>query len=268
MPDSSAGFGGGIEIIDSDSLATLLDADPREQVDARAYLKARLIAMLVNDWDRHAGNWKWARMESDGMWQPIARDRDRVMTTYGGFPGTAVAGELMPQLIRFENPYARMSGLTWNSIDLDRRLLSGLEVSAFDSVAIDLVRHLTNAVIDSALLAMPPEYRAKLPKAAAKLKSHRDLLPEQAKDFYKLLAEVVDIHATDADDRAIVTLVDEHHVESRFARRGRTLFPASFRRSRHSSNPIVHAGGNDWAEVATESRRFRFASLVETVATN
>ncbi len=250
VPDSSAGFAGGIEIIDSDSLATLLDRDPREQVDVRAYLKARLVDMLVNDWDRHAGNWKWARMESAGMWQPIARDRDRVMTTYGGFAGTAVAGELMPQLIRFETPYARMSGLTWNSIDLDRRLLSGLEVSAFDSVAVDLVARLTDAVIDSALQAMPHEYDATLPMAATKLKSHRDRLPEQAALFYKLLAEVVDIHATDADDRAIVTLVDEHHIDIEI-RSGEAApyFQRRFDdRATHQIRLYMH-GGNDWAEV-------------------
>jgi len=255
VPDSSAGFAGGIEIIDSDSLATLLDADPREQVDVRAYLKARLVDMLVNDWDRHPGNWKWARMESEGVWQPIARDRDRVMTTYGGLPGTAVAGELMPQLIRFEKPYARMSGLTWNSIDLDRRLLSGLEESAFDSVAVDVVGRLTDAVIDSALQAMPREYDATLPEAAANLKSRRDRLPEQARLFYKLLAEVVDIHATDLADSATVTLVDQHHMDVEI-RSGEAApyFRRRFNdRDTHQLRLYLH-GGDDRAEVRGDAK--------------
>jgi len=60
-----------------------------------------------------------------------------------------------------------MSGLTWNSIDIDRRLLSGLEASAFDSVAVDLAGRLTDAVIDSAVQAMPSEYDATLADASA-----------------------------------------------------------------------------------------------------
>ena len=83
-PDKAAGFAGAIEIIDSDSLLVLLDGDPREQADARAYLTARLVDMFMNDWDRHPGNWKWGRMAPGGVWHPIARDRDKVMIGYGG----------------------------------------------------------------------------------------------------------------------------------------------------------------------------------------
>ena len=171
VPENCPGFAGALEIIDSDSLQVLLDADQREQVDARAYLTARLVDMFMNDWDRHPGNWEWARMEPEGRWQPIARDRDRVMTTYGGIP--AVFGEMMPQVIRFQKTYPRMTGLTYNSIDLDNRLLSGLEASAFDSIAVYLVGRFTNAVIDSALRAMPHEYRDAAPEARAKLMSRR-----------------------------------------------------------------------------------------------
>ena len=32
--------------------------DPTQHVDARAFLTARLADLLINDNDRHAGNWK------------------------------------------------------------------------------------------------------------------------------------------------------------------------------------------------------------------
>jgi hypothetical protein len=78
------GFAGAIEIIDSDSLQVVLDAGPREQVDERAYLRARLTDMFLNDWDRHPGNWKWARLKPGGPWEPVSRDRDKVLVSYGG----------------------------------------------------------------------------------------------------------------------------------------------------------------------------------------
>ncbi len=35
-------------------------------VDARAYLRARLMDVLIGDWDRHLEQWRWARYENDG----------------------------------------------------------------------------------------------------------------------------------------------------------------------------------------------------------
>ena len=210
-PDKGAGFAGAIELIDSDSLQPLLDRDPREQIDARGYLTARLVDMFMNDWDRHPGNWKWGRMAPGGPWRPIPRDRDKVMIGYGGM--VSVAGKMSPKLMRFRETYPPVAGLTSNSIQLDRRVLSGLDKSVFDSIAAFLAGRLTDPVIEGALRSMPVEYHATVPLALAKLKARRDSLPAQAGRFYRFLATVVDLHATDAADRATVTLVDGRHVD-------------------------------------------------------
>ncbi len=85
-PKHHAGFAGAAAIIDSDTLLSLLDRDPEEQVDARAMLAARLMDMLLNDWDRHPGQWKWAQMQSSPptAWLPIPRDRDKAFISSGG----------------------------------------------------------------------------------------------------------------------------------------------------------------------------------------
>jgi hypothetical protein len=214
-PDKAAGFAGAVEVINSDSLLVLLDKDPREQVDSQAYLTARLMDMFMNDWDRHPGNWKWGRLAPGGVWRPIARDRDKVMIEYGGI--AAIAGTMVPNLVRFKDTYPSLRALTWNSLELDRRVLAGLEAAAFDSIAVFLVGRLTDPVIEAALRAMPSEYQATVPVAAAKLKARRDLLPTQAMRFYRFLATVVNLHATDAADRATITLVDDRHLEVEIA---------------------------------------------------
>lgn len=256
--ERTVGFAGALEIIDSDSLPTLLDADARERIDARAYLKARLMDMLLNDWDRNPGNWKWAMMEAHGAWQPIARDRDKVMMDYGGIAATI--GPLVPPLVRFQGEYPRMSGLTSKSINLDRRLLCGLEASVFDSVAVDLMGRLTDAVIDSAVHAMPHEYAATFPQAAADLKSRRDQLPDQARRFYRLLAEVVDIHASDAADSAIVTVIDRRYtdVELRYGN-GTPYYRRRFDKQDTDQVRLYLHGGNDYAVVRGDAKpRTRF----------
>jgi hypothetical protein len=51
---------------------------PGDRVDAREYLRARIIDIFLNDWDRHESSWKWAPMEADGPWIPVP-DRDKVL---------------------------------------------------------------------------------------------------------------------------------------------------------------------------------------------
>lgn len=244
----TAGFAGAVQIINSDSLTALLDSLPGEQVDARAYLRARMIDMMLNDWDRHPGNWEWARMEPGGRWQPIPRDRDRVMIDYGAIP--AMIGPFAPQMIRFQGEYPRMSGLTAKSVLLDRRLLSGLDVNAYDSIAVDLKARFTDALIDSALKALPREYHATIPEEAKKLRERRDQLPNHARDFYRYLAEVVNIHATDAADSATVTVVDKDHMDVEIrSGNGAPYFQRRFdRKDTHQLRLYLH-DGDDRAEV-------------------
>ena len=210
-PARPSGFGGAIEIIDSDSLRALLDASPDDRVDARAYLRARLVDMFLNDWDRHPGNWKWARLTPDGPWQPVARDRDKVLVSYGGV--IAFAGKVAPELVTFTANYPSMRSLTIHSLDLDRRLLCGLDRASYDSAAVWLQSRFTDDVIEQSLHAMPVEYQHTIPPTAAILRARRDQLRTVAAHFYEYLAPFVDIHATDQADRAIVTLLDGRHVD-------------------------------------------------------
>ncbi len=215
-PDDGVGFAGAVEVIASDELLKLLDSDPAERVDAHALLAARLLDMMLNDWDRHAGQWKWARMRRSppSPWVPIPRDRDKDFISYGGvIPGLARLAS--PNLMSFKDSYPSVRGLTWNSLEFDRRLLGGLELSVWDSVVGVLVQRVTDAVIDDAVQALPQEYRATAPALARRLKRRRDGLPGAAHRFYRYIAEVADIHATDAADRVTVRRLAHRIVDVR-----------------------------------------------------
>jgi hypothetical protein len=205
-PEEGPGFGGASDVIDTEELLPLLDSLPTYSVDERAFLNARLTDMLVADGDRHHGNWKWARFASgkSARWVPIARDRDHAFNTYDGLLAR-LARPAAPFLTTFEGKYESMDALSWNSRELDRRFLSGLEKPVWDSIALALQRRITDAVIDSAVRTLPPEYRRVAPSFVAKLEQRRDGIPANARRFYRLLAEVVEVHATDANDRATVT---------------------------------------------------------------
>ena len=205
-PDEGPAYGGASDVIDTEELLPLLDSLPNQSVDTRAFLNARLTDMLVSDGDRHHGNWKWGRFVTGKSvrWVPIARDRDHAFNTYDGL--MARIGRLgAPFLTTFEGSYESIEALSYNSRELDRRFLSSLEKPVWDSIALALQQRITDAVIDSAVRTLPPEYRQVAPSFAAKLKQRRDGIPANARKFYKVLAEEVEVHATDASDRATVT---------------------------------------------------------------
>lgn len=205
-PEEGPGFAGASDVIDTEEMLTLIDSLPTHTVDTRAFLTARLTDILVADSDRHLGNWKWARFGNGKTvsWVAIPRDRDHAFNTYDGLL-PRIASLAAPYLVTFEGTYPGIDALSANSRDLDRRLLANLEKSVWDSIAQRIKQQVTDAVIDTAVGRMPREYRKIAPSFAAKLRQRRDGLPGIADKFYAVLAEVVDVHATDAADRATVT---------------------------------------------------------------
>jgi hypothetical protein len=200
------GFGGSEDVKGSDDFRKLIEEDPENRVDARAFLTARLMDVYFGDWDRHWDQWRWARFDSAGVrwWRPIPRDRDNAFNDNKGLIAS-LGRPMTPILVRFGGEYDAIQRYHNQPAELDRLLLTGLSRAVWDSTARQLRARLTDAVIDSAVRRMPPEYFAlNGEELAADLKARRDALPEAAADFYRLLAREVDVHTTDKPERVEV----------------------------------------------------------------
>jgi hypothetical protein len=244
-------FAGASDVTDSDKLLKRLEDSPRDRVDTRAFLTARLVDLFLGDWDRHRDQWRWARF-GDAVphrWQPIPRDRDQAFVRFDGVLLT-VARSSAPQLVKFGPKYPGMLGLTWNGRDLDRYLLVDLERPVWDSIARDLQGRLTDAVIDSAVAALPAEYHAlDSARLSRALKSRRDELPEAARYFYRHLAGEVEVHGTDQPELAVAERVDGRFTELTIAAVGADGTPGEpyFRRRFDSEETkevrlVLHSG--------------------------
>ncbi len=180
----------------------LIERSEHDRVDARAYLEARLVDILVGDADRGADQWKWVADSGAGrrIWKPIAGDRDHAFARMDGLVLWA-ARFYAPQLQSFDVSYPSLYGLTWSARAMDRRFLVELEKPVWDSV-VDAVRHRwTDSALVSAVDRLPPtlpdRHRVWMVRA---LEQRRDHLPEAANRFYRLVAEFADVHATEASD--------------------------------------------------------------------
>jgi hypothetical protein len=213
--DATAHWGGATEIIPSESLLARVHRGVDDRVDARALLAARLFDLLIGDWDRHSGQWVWARFgeTKPRRWVPIPRDRDQAFVKYDGVL-LSIARQSAPQLVNFGPKYPYIPGATWNGRDLDRRYLSGLEWPVWESVVQSLRAALTDDVIAEAVRQLPPQhYRLKGEALGAALRTRRDRLPDAAERFYRQLGKQVDVYATDGGDRARVTRARDGKVD-------------------------------------------------------
>lgn len=203
------GFERATEIVDWEALGPRFEKSARDRVDSEAFLRARLVDLLVGDWDRHDLQWDWARVEGSPGWQPIPADRDQAFSRFDGLLIDVVRLS-QPRLVQFDEEYPSMLGLTWNARFVDRRVLAGLEWRVWERTVADLRRRLTDHVIEAAVRELPPEYvRLEGPRLTRALRHRRDLLSEAAREHYLLLAREVAIQATDAAERAEVTRGDD-----------------------------------------------------------
>jgi len=209
------GFGGARDVKGSDDLRKKIEESPEDRVDPRAFLTARLMDVFFGDWDRHWDQWRWARFDAGGVhwWRPIPRDRDNAFNDGRGLI-TSIGRTMTPILVQFGPEYDQIRRYHQHPAELDRLILPPLPRAAWDSTANALRARLTDALIDSAVRRMPPEYVRREGEAlAAALKARRDALPAAAAELYALVAREVDVHATDARERAEVERLADGGVE-------------------------------------------------------
>ncbi|KPK60767.1 MAG: hypothetical protein AMS21_09335 [Gemmatimonas sp. SG8_38_2] len=201
-----AAFVGAEEIVDGFEVVIRVMADPSMRVDSREFLTARLIDVLVGDWDRHADQWRWADLGSDSTtgWQPIPSDRDQAFARLDGVV-LAVVRSRTPMLTSFREKYDSPSRLHYQARFIDRLFLTELERPVWDSIATHLAGRITDDVIERAVARLPEEVHAvDGPFLVSMLEARRDALPEIAGDLYELLAREPYVHASAVTDVARV----------------------------------------------------------------
>jgi hypothetical protein len=105
-------------------------------------------------------------------------------------------------LVKFDDGYSDLEGLTFDGWDVDKRILADLEKPAWEEIAREVKAALPDAVLERAARRLPPEY---FPKDGARLlaalKSRRDRLIEHADRFYRFINGAVDVFCTDQAER-------------------------------------------------------------------
>ncbi|HEX6071049.1 MAG TPA: BamA/TamA family outer membrane protein [Longimicrobiaceae bacterium] len=253
IEEGVGGFAGSVEVKSTEDMLDDVEDGPADRIDTRAFLTARLVDMLIGDWDRHEGQWRWARYDRDGTrwWVPIPEDRDYAFVDYGGNLLILARAAGLARLVSFDDEYSSLRGMMANSLEMNRRLLAELPRAAWDSIATSVQARITDDVIADALNRVPPAVRTATGNSLeAKLRVRRDRLPELADRFYLFMSDMVEVHSTDAAEVAEIDRRSDGSVDVAIrASNGTPVFRRTFLPDETKEIRIDLHGGDDAATV-------------------
>lgn len=193
-------------LIDTRSTAKVLTKmreDNDHTVDQVAVLRARLLDVLIADWDRHFDQWRFIVGDTGKgkTYIPIPRDRDQAFSLSNGLLVKTVAVNRMPFLSGFTREIKSMKWLSYWAKDFDRFFMNNLERQVWEKEIKQFQQKVSDDVISAAVKRLPPEvYGLKGPEMEQKLKVRRDQLAEQGMQYYKFLSEKVNVVGSNGDE--------------------------------------------------------------------
>ncbi len=202
-------FGGAELVTGSGQMLRTVLAGPTARVNARAYLRARLLDMLIGDWSRRADQWRWAAFAtaSGTEFRPIPRDRDQAFFRFDDGWLTRALSWVRPRYQTFCPTLtpAQVDALTITARPLDQTVLALLPESAFRAEADSLLRRLPDSVFAQALRTVPPEARPLMTQELlSALHTRRAGLPAVAARYFQMLQENAVVVGTDAAERFVM----------------------------------------------------------------
>ncbi|MHA6246404.1 BamA/TamA family outer membrane protein [Pontibacter sp. CAU 1760] len=217
--EETASLGYAENLVGTEKLLQELEDDNDNEVDQQEFVRARLLDMLIGDWDRHEGQWRWVeekkKNEKGKLYTPVPEDRDMAFFKVDGIlPWLATRKWGVRNVQNFGYDFPDVIGLNLSAITLDRTFTSRATREDWLRLAQSIKASVTDDVIEEAVRQWPENVQELSgPEIVAKLKSRRDKLPEVAEQYYGFLAKYVDISGSDKHERFVINRLDDDRVQ-------------------------------------------------------
>jgi hypothetical protein len=176
---------------------------------AATFLKARMLDVVLADWDRHADQWRWydSKKGKGKEYLPIPRDRDQVASVTEGFlPRIFKNLYLMPRVPGFRNKVSTNGHPLYKSAFLNAYPAAQLEHRHWQQLVDSFVLQLTDSIIEEGVARLPPPiYALRHNQWTAILKARRDAMPRVMETYYRQINRVVDIRLTDKNEKIVLS---------------------------------------------------------------
>jgi hypothetical protein len=263
------GLAGAHDIAGPNKMLNHRYAHSDHSIDQLAFARARLLDLLIGDWDRHEGQWEWAEYKEGGehIYRPIPKDRDNAFYRFGGGALSWLFSRkwAFRKFETFTEDYRDVKALMVNSEFIDARALPEVTARQFDSIAHALQREITDGVIEEAVRRLPGSvYALQGREMARRLRSRRDRLDQAARKFYEVLSERVLVVGTDEEDLFEVVRLDDEKTEVTVRRKSdeEVTYHRVFYRSETAEIVLHGLAENDVFEVSGEAGRGILVTIV------
>jgi len=205
-------FGNADDVLNTSDLYLEMRESKDAYVDEDMFIRARLLDMLLGDWDRHEGQYEWAEFEDeDGKkkYIPIAKDRDQVFPKTDGF-ALALIRMGFPEFRAMERYSPMVKRPKWFNIagyPLDKAFIRNAQWEDWKKQVEYIQNNITDEVIQEAFGVLPKglaedSYVTDIKKT---MKARRANLDEIAMDYYNHLTEFDMFTGTEEDDKFLIT---------------------------------------------------------------
>ncbi len=189
----------GAGIADSKSSSKVINKmleDNDHHIDQEKVLNARLLDIVIGDWDRHADQWKWGTADTGigKLYFPIPRDRDQAFFNSNGLLVWYISRKQIPFLKGFKKNIRDINGFNFEEKDFDRFFMNNLDEETWKRITVNFQHQLTDEVIHKAVTKFPPPIAVLDSKIVSdKLISRRDQLLVNVMKYYKFISKTVSV---------------------------------------------------------------------------
>lgn len=168
---------------------------------AKTFLRARMLDLLVSDWDRHEDQWRWKDEGKDGDkdYLPIPRDRDQAFRLAEGlFPSIMSRSWALPTLQGFAPAIPRPKYSLIKSDFLNAHPKNQFTKEEWDEIVQEFIEKITDNVLEQSIKQLPlASYEIRHEQLLAALKARRAAIPEAMEQYYQFTNNIVDIKLSD-----------------------------------------------------------------------
>lgn len=249
------------DFISDEQMRQRLYASPAARPDQPALLRARLLDVLIGDWDRHAGQWQWAELPDPAhpgrqLYAPVPKDRDQAFfrISDGLVPWLVTRKFAVRHLVTFKPRIHDVQALTGQGRFVDQRGIPALTRRDFARAAQLVQQQLPDSTLARAVRRLPPAvYAIGGPRLLRDLQARRRQLPAVAERYYLLKARRPTLAGTDQPDYFRVARTPDSTTVSIYSRAlgaDSLYFRRTFFRKETRRLTLEGLGGDDIFEVS------------------
>lgn len=189
----------GSDITDTKSTSKVINKlleDNDHHIDQEKVLNARLLDIVIGDWDRHADQWKWGTADTGigKLYYPIPKDRDQAFFNSNGLLVWYMSRNNIPFLKGFKKNIRDIEGFNFEERDFDRFFMNNLDEETWKRITVNFQHQLTDEVIHKSVTKFPPAVALLDAKIVSdKLISRRDQLLVNMMKYYRFISKTVSV---------------------------------------------------------------------------